>query len=70
MKKIFFQQKGERTVKSVKYIMVCCAALIFTTTAFAQDSEAEDLFKFERSIAYVLGILATYWMFERIVGFV
>ena len=34
-------------MKSVKYIMCCCAALALATTAFAQDSEAEELFKFE-----------------------
>lgn len=30
----------------------------------------EYVFKFERSIAYVLGILAVYWMFERISNFI
>ena len=34
-------------MKSIKYIICCCAALVFATTVFAQDSEAENLFKFE-----------------------
>ncbi len=34
-------------MKSIKYIILSCVVLVFTTTAFAQDSEAEDLFKFE-----------------------
>lgn len=34
-------------MKSIKFVICCCVMIVFATTAFAQDSEAEDLFKFE-----------------------
>jgi len=37
---------------------------------FVSKLRIEHVFKFERSIAYVLGILAVYWMFERISNFI
>lgn len=34
-------------MKSIKHIIYCCMAIVFTTTAFAQDPKPEERFKFE-----------------------
>ena len=37
---------------------------------FVSKIRMEHFFRFERSVAYCLGILATYWMLERISNFI
>ncbi len=35
------------TSLALKFVICCCVMIVFATTAFAEESEAEDLFKFE-----------------------
>ena len=48
-------------MKSIQYIVACCAVLIFTTTAFEQDSKPSNLSEREKQLIYSRAYESIQW---------